>query len=61
MSCGADLSDPEVSTRSRAAVKELFEAIKAAAEGHYTVTDMLGRGGMGAVFSWPKTSVSGGR
>ena len=50
MSCGADLSDPEVSTRSRAAVKELFEAIKAAAEGHYTVTDMLGRGGMGAVF-----------
>jgi serine/threonine protein kinase len=50
MTCGADLSDPEVSTRSRAAVKELFEAIRVAVEGHYHVTDMLGRGAMGAVF-----------
>jgi serine/threonine-protein kinase len=48
--CGADLSDPEVSTRQRAAVKELFEAIKIALQGRYTVTDILGRGGMGAVF-----------
>ena len=50
MTCGADLSDPEVSTRSRAVVKELFGAIKVAAEGHYKVTDLLGKGGMGAVF-----------
>jgi hypothetical protein len=50
MTCGADLSDPEISTRTRAAIKELFEAIKTAVAGHYQVTDMLGRGGMGAVF-----------
>jgi serine/threonine protein kinase len=50
MTCGADLSDPEVSTRTRTAIKELFETIKAAVQGHYRVTDMLGRGGMGAVF-----------
>jgi serine/threonine protein kinase len=50
MTCGADLSDPEVSTRTRAAVRELFDALKTAVEGHYRVTDMLGRGGMGAVF-----------
>jgi serine/threonine protein kinase len=50
MVCGADLSDPEVSTRARTAVKELFEAIKTAVEGRYRLTDMLGRGGMGAVF-----------
>jgi serine/threonine-protein kinase len=49
MTCGADLSDPEVSTRTRAAVKEFFEAVKIAVQGHYRVIDMLGRGGMGAV------------
>jgi serine/threonine protein kinase len=50
MICGADLSDPEVSTRQRAAVKELFEAVKQTVQDRYRVTDMLGRGGMGAVF-----------
>jgi len=50
LKCGADLSDPEVSTRQRAAVKELFEELKAALQSRYTVTDILGRGGMGAVF-----------
>jgi serine/threonine-protein kinase len=50
MTCGADLSDPEVSTRTRAAAKEFFEAVKLAVKGHYEVTDLLGRGGMGAVF-----------
>lgn len=50
MICGADLSDPEVSTRQRAAVKELFEAVTQTVQDRYRVTDMLGRGGMGAVF-----------
>lgn len=50
MTCGADLSDPEVSTRTRAAIRELFDAIRTAVQGHYEVTDMLGKGGMGAVF-----------
>jgi serine/threonine protein kinase len=50
MTCGADLSDPSVSTRTRAAAKELFEAIKIAVQGRYNVSDLLGRGGMGAVF-----------
>ena len=50
MTCGADLSDPEVSTRTRAAVRELFDAIRTAVQGHYEVTDLLGKGGMGAVF-----------
>jgi serine/threonine-protein kinase len=50
LTCGSDLSEPGVSTRQRAAVRELHETLKAAVEGHYRVTDMLGRGGMGAVF-----------
>ncbi|MBA3260572.1 MAG: serine/threonine protein kinase, partial [Gemmatimonadales bacterium] len=50
MICGADLSDPEVSTRQRAAVKELFEAVTQTVQDRYRVSDMLGRGGMGAVF-----------
>jgi predicted Ser/Thr protein kinase len=50
MICGRDLSDPEVSVRTRAAVQELFEEVKAAVAGRYKVTEMLGRGGMGAVF-----------
>ena len=50
LQCGADLSDPELSTRQRAAVKEFFEALKTAVQNRYAVTDILGRGGMGAVF-----------
>ena len=38
MTCGADLSDPEVSSRTRAAVRELFETIRVAVEGRYKVT-----------------------
>jgi serine/threonine protein kinase len=48
--CGADLSDPQVSTWQRAVVKELFEALKTALQSRYQITDILGRGGMGAVF-----------
>jgi hypothetical protein len=48
--CGADLSDPEASTRQRTAIKELFEELKNAVASRYRVTDVLGRGGMGAVF-----------
>jgi serine/threonine protein kinase len=50
LTCGADLSDPEIGTRQRAAVKELFEEVKSALQNRYRVTDILGRGGMGAVF-----------
>jgi serine/threonine protein kinase len=50
LSCGADASDPGVSTRQRAAIRELHETLKSAVEGHYRIVDMLGRGGMGAVF-----------
>ncbi len=50
MICGRDLSDPEMSVRTRVAVQELFEAVKVAVAGRYRVTDTLGRGGMGAVF-----------
>ena len=50
LTCGADLSDPSVSTHQRIAVKELFEVLHAAVKDRYRVADMLGRGGMGAVF-----------
>ena len=50
MMCGADLSDPEVSTRQRAAIKELFEEFREAVESRYRVVELLGRGAMGAVF-----------
>lgn len=48
--CGASLSDPALSTRQRAALKDLFDAVKLAVEDRYRVSEMLGRGGMGAVF-----------
>lgn len=50
MACGADFSDPGAGTRQRAAIKELFDSLAAAVEGRYRLTDLLGRGGMGAVF-----------
>jgi eukaryotic-like serine/threonine-protein kinase len=50
MACGADVSDPHGGEAQRAALKELFDSLKVAVEGRYRVTDMLGRGGMGAVF-----------
>lgn len=50
LTCGADLSDPETSTRRRALSRELLETLRKAVEGHYRVTEMIGRGGMGAVF-----------
>jgi hypothetical protein len=50
LTCGASPSDPELGTRQRLAVKELFEALRAAVDGRYHILDMLGRGGMGAVF-----------
>jgi serine/threonine-protein kinase len=50
MMCGRDLSDPEVSVRTRVAVQELLEEVKAALAARYRVSEVLGRGGMGAVF-----------
>lgn len=50
MACGADASDPTGGDAQRAALKELFDSLQVAVEGRYRVTDMLGRGGMGAVF-----------
>jgi serine/threonine protein kinase len=50
MACGADFSDPGAGARQRAAVKELFDSLAAAVHDRYRLTDMLGRGGMGAVF-----------
>jgi serine/threonine-protein kinase len=50
MACGADFSDPGAGPRQRASLKELFDSLAAAVEGRYRLTDMLGRGGMGAVF-----------
>jgi serine/threonine protein kinase len=50
MACGADASDPTGGDAQRASLKELFDSLRVAVEGRYRVTDMLGRGGMGAVF-----------
>jgi serine/threonine-protein kinase len=50
MTCGADTSDPNGGALQRSALKELFESLAVTLEGRYRLTDMLGRGGMGAVF-----------
>lgn len=50
LSCGADLSDPASTARHRASLKELFENLRVALERRYRVIEMVGRGGMGAVF-----------
>ena len=50
MGCGADFSDPDAGARQRASLKELFDSLSAAVGDRYRLVDMLGRGGMGAVF-----------
>ncbi|NIS00908.1 MAG: hypothetical protein GWN79_10405, partial [Actinobacteria bacterium] len=50
-SCGADLSDPGTSPRIGGnSASELQERLQAALAGRYDVIELLGRGGMGAVY-----------
>lgn len=48
--CGADTSHPGGATRARTGTVDLQDQLQSALEGRYQITQLLGRGGMGAVF-----------